>query len=83
MSEVIISCPNCEWLPQNNPDWNCLQCGMDIDLFENLGRCSHCGYNHEKVYCLEEYGGCGKSSPLIDWYGDLDAGLEKLDIHKL
>jgi len=51
-----------------------------MDHFSNVGRCESCGYNHEKTYCPEEMGGCGQSSAHIDWYGDFEEGLSKIDI---
>ena len=49
-------------------------------MFNNLGRCNYCGYNHDKTYCPEEYGGCGLSSPHLSWYGEFDQGLSELNI---
>ncbi len=83
MSDPKAKCPQCAWQERQEKDWNCLQCGQDIDLFDNLGRCEYCGFNHQKVYCPQEYGGCGESSALIDWYGNLDEGLAELDIFNL
>lgn len=76
-------CPHCQWVPTPGEHWNCLECGSDLDHFDNLGRCNNCGYNHQKTYCPEEMGGCGKSSPHIEWHGDLDAGLAKINIFNI
>ncbi len=75
-----VECPHCQWTPESTPLWNCLQCGKDLDHFESVGRCSNCGYTHENTYCPSEFGGCGNSSPHIDWYGDFEEGLAKIDI---
>lgn len=83
MSKLTAKCPHCQWQERGTKDWNCLECGQDLDQFANLGRCEHCGYNHRLVYCPEEYGGCGQSSPLIEWYGNLDQGLEDLGIYTI
>tara|TARA_B100001115_G_scaffold159518_1_gene133346 strand:- start:838 stop:1089 length:252 start_codon:yes stop_codon:yes gene_type:complete len=75
-----IKCPHCHWKPKPGPHWHCLECGSDLDHFVNVGRCDHCGYSHDKTYCLEELGGCGQSSPHLDWYGSFDQDLAEIDI---
>ncbi|MCR9154010.1 MAG: hypothetical protein ACPGVV_10270 [Croceimicrobium sp.] len=82
MDRINAKCPNCSWSPPEGAHWNCLQCGQDIDHFTNVGRCSSCGFTHENTYCQAENGGCGQSSSHIDWYGDFESGLSKIDIFK-
>lgn len=75
-------CPNCSWHPQEEALWHCLACGMELNLFENLGRCESCDYQHQKVYCPSEEGGCGQSSDLIFWFEDPELGMAKLGFFK-
>ena len=75
-----VNCPNCDWKPDSEKLWHCLECGDDMDMFENLGRCDHCSYNHDRTYCPVEYGGCGESTAHLAWYGEFDDGLKKLNI---
>lgn len=80
MDRNNIKCPACNWTPPEGRHWNCLECGADLDHFNNLGRCNQCGYNHDKTYCPVEIGGCGQSSPHLDWYGNFEEGLSKINI---
>lgn len=81
--EVKPKCPVCEWSPNPGKHWNCLECGVDMDHFDNVARCSNCGYTHELTYCPEHLGGCGQSSAHMDWYGNFDRKLREIDIFNL
>jgi hypothetical protein len=80
MAEQKVKCPICSWNPSADEHWHCLQCGNDIDHFKSVGRCNQCQYTHELTYCPEEKGGCGQSTPHLDWYGSFNEGLSKINI---
>lgn len=83
MNESKPKCPVCQWEALAGKHWNCHECGSDIDVFANVGRCDVCGYTHDVSYCPEHLGGCGQSSPTLDWYGDFDRRLREIDIFNL
>jgi len=63
--------------------WSCEYCGHQSHLLDHAGECAQCGFRHEHIYCIEWEGGCGESSPLLDWFPDLDEGLGELNIQRL
>ena len=78
-----ISCPKCSWFPTADTQWVCESCGYESQLLDNAGECVQCGYMHQQIYCIEWEGGCGESSPLLDWFPDLDKALNELNIKRL
>ena len=74
MPDVKIACPHCAWEPDGRPYWQC-HCGHSWDTFETAARCPNCKFQHETTQCIDGAGGCGQSSPHLDWYGGLDAWL--------
>ncbi len=73
-------CPKCAWFPTPDTLWHCEYCQSVDQLLDKAGECSQCGFRHQQIYCIEWEGGCGESSPLLDWFPDLDAGLTELNI---
>ena len=77
-----ISCPKCRWKPSANDKWQC-SCGHVWNTFSTFGECPACAkkWLHTKCQTLKA---CGKWSPHIEWYHDLDealsAQLEELNI---
>lgn len=78
-----IKCPKCDWKPGIETVWDCENCSFSSDLLKNGGECSQCGFRHEYMYCIEWEGGCGESSPILDWFADIDKGLDELNIQRL
>lgn len=78
-----IHCPKCSWSPMPDSQWNCEYCGHASQLFDNAGECIQCGFMHEQIYCIEWEGGCGESSPLLDWFSGIDERLDELNIRRL
>jgi len=78
-----VRCPKCQWKPAEDTEWTCLECGYEWNMFETGARCPRCDHQHEFTFCFEWLGGCGESSPHLDWYPQIDKGLAELNIRKL
>ncbi len=76
-----VCCPACGWQYDYQAHWDCL-CQNHWDMISTGGRCPDCFKDWEKIRCPEEAGGCGVSSPYMDWYGDLNKWLST-EIHEL
>ena len=74
MSELKIECPKCQWEPDGGAYWQC-NCGHVWNTFDTAGRCPACSYQWKHT-CCPTFIGCGRFSPHIDWYKDLDDLLE-------
>lgn len=75
MAEVKIACPKCDWEPTPADLWSCT-CGHSWHTFDTAGRCPSCGKQWEETRCFEPaVGGCGRMSPHLDWYRNLDGWL--------
>lgn len=76
--EVEIMCPKCEWKPDGKAYWAC-SCGHSWNTFDTAGRCPKCKKIWKDTQCPgpADPGGCGKWSPHIDWYKNLDEQLRK------
>ena len=75
-----IRCPKCNWEPDGKPYWKCT-CNHRWDTFSTAGRCPSCGKQWKETQCIQYIAsGCGKFSPHLDWYEDLDDVLLKLQI---
>lgn len=77
-----IKCPNCSWHPEKGDFWICEHCKMDFDMFEEGGKCPYCRHQHEDALCPSWKGGCGEVSPHLDWYSDIDKGMQELNIFR-
>ncbi len=80
--KIEIACPNCRWKPDGNAHWEC-SCGYIWDTFSTAGRCPACAKVWQETACpgnfllgiripFNDPGGCGKWSPHLDWYRNLD-----------
>lgn len=76
MPGIKIECPKCRWEPDGGPHWQC-SCGTVWNTFDTAGRCPSCSKQWEQTCCPTDPGGCGKWSPHVDWYKDLDEWLEE------
>ncbi len=72
-----IRCPKCSWQPDGGKYWHC-HCGHTWNVFETIGRCPACHFQHENTQCVPHAGGCDKHSPHLDWYEGLDKIIEEL-----
>lgn len=78
-----VRCPSCHWEPPENQSfWECEACGMEFDMFADLGRCPRCGHHHEQTPCIPYAGGCAHISPHLAWYEGLDEGLKEINIRR-
>lgn len=61
-----LSCPKCKAHPPLGPCWTCAHCQQPVDLFENHGRCSHCGadLSQATIPCID----CRTQTRVADWY---------------
>jgi len=71
MDDIRIRCPKCDWEPDGKPYWQCT-CGHVWDTFSTGGRCPSCAKVWEDTDCISHAGGCGKTSPHLDWYEGLE-----------
>jgi hypothetical protein len=69
--KIEIACPKCNWKPDGGKHWEC-DCGHVWDTFATAARCPACGKQHHETQCPWDVAGCGKFSPHIDWYRNLD-----------
>jgi len=76
MADLIIECPKCKWKPDGGKHWQC-SCGHTWNTFETAGRCPVCRKQWQDTCCPNLVGGCGKWSPHLDWYKNLDDMLRK------
>ena len=74
---IEIYCPKCHWEPDGGAHWQC-RCGHVWDTFETAGTCPQCRYRWQVTVCPPTPGGCGVTSPHIDWYHGLEALIEEL-----
>ncbi len=81
--EVEILCPKCDWKPDGGKYWRCT-CGNVWNTFETAGKCPQCNKIWDETACPGPGfpGGCGKWSPHIDWYRNLDYILQ-LELKKI
>lgn len=76
MKELKIACPRCHWEPDGGAYWQC-SCGHVWDTFQTGAKCPSCGKQWKYTECPDFAGGCGGSSPHIDWYHDSDERIEE------
>jgi hypothetical protein len=80
--KLEIACPKCDWKPDGGAHWQC-DCGHVWDTFSTGGRCPACRKVWQETHCPGYFflgmklsfippGGCGKMSPHLDWYRNLD-----------
>lgn len=69
--KLEIACPKCDWEPDGGAYWMC-ECGHTWNTFETVGKCPQCSKVHKVTRCPTVPGGCGKISPHVDWYKNLD-----------
>ncbi len=75
--EEDIKCPKCNWAPNERTRWIC-SCGHLWNTFKTAGECPACGRIWTVTQChVPSKGGCGRFSPHIDWYRNLDKQLQK------
>lgn len=72
MPEIRISCPRCDWEPDDACRWVCTVCNTHWNTFETRGVCPACGKVHEETQCFRRKGGCGEVSPHADWYEETE-----------
>ena len=75
-----IRCPACNWQPQRNSRWFCMNmgppenfsggCGHAWNTFATSGKCPGCSYQWRHTTCLS----CGVTSPHKDWYASRASG---------
>ena len=79
MDSIRIRCPKCEWEPDGKPYWRC-SCGHQWDTFATGGRCPRCQAVWEHTQCpIRLTSGCGKWSPHLDWYENLDNVVREVE----
>ncbi len=71
-------CPGCKTVPNEFQLWKCF-CGESFNHFENIGKCSFCGYSHEFTECLER--GCKTISLRLDWYPSVQVNFKELTLN--
>ena len=69
-SAIEIYCPHCHWEPDGGAHWQC-RCGCVWNTFETAAVCPRCRYRWADTVCPTPPGGCGATSPHIDWYHGL------------
>ncbi|MEM8906980.1 MAG: hypothetical protein AAGD05_03965 [Bacteroidota bacterium] len=80
MSELKIECPKCQWEPDGGAHWQCT-CGHVWNTFDTAGRCPACGFQWKETWCPSVLG-CGRCSPHLDWYKNLD-DLLAIELEKI
>ena len=77
MNEKIL-CPKCSWKPDGGKHWQC-SCLHVWNTFETAGNCPKCSKTWEDTQCPGPGypGGCGKWSPHLDWYVELENKVQE------
>ena len=68
-------CPECKTRPHSQNEWLCF-CGERFNHFVNIGKCPHCGYNHEFTECQQI--DCKSITPHLNWYPPVTENIKKL-----
>lgn len=76
MEDLEIACPKCNWEPDGGAHWQCT-CGHVWNTFDTAARCPSCRFQWKDTQCIDWVGGCGQSSPHLDWYRNLDELLRE------
>ena len=76
MADLKIECPKCNWEPDGGAHWVCT-CEHVWNTFDTAARCPKCKKQWRMTACPTIPGGCGVSSPHLDWYKNLDDLLRK------
>jgi len=61
-------CPECNWVPTVEKDWECHKCGAIFNTFKTGAICPSCGVIYKKTQCPE----CDGCFPYEEWFDDDD-----------
>jgi len=64
MEKIKIRCPKCDWKPDGESRWICIECGFHFHTFETDRICPKCGKYYPVTQCL----GCKQFSDYGDWF---------------
>ena len=72
-----IHCPRCQWQVDGAIHWMC-SCGWAWNTFDTAGVCPQGQRRWRNTTCPTVAGGCGRTSPHVDWYHSLDKMVDEI-----